>query len=1389
MPHSRRSLPRTLAVGVLAFLQATASLAAEEGDRPPRRRDLPRARAEWNAMLRRDAEGAVSAARRLRALRQACEVPADPLLARPDAGSFSRSDAGPTARALADGLAWRPLGPWGASSGTTWGKVAGRITALAVHPSNAEVVFVGAATGGIWKSTDGGRSFRPVSDTAPSLATSAIVFSPVRPDVLYAATGEADSAYLEGNPASSLGTYLGAGLLRSVDAGETWSRVDVDLPENAVVARVLVNPRDPQRILVAVYIYHDVAAGRSRPGGTYLSTDGGVRFTRTFAHAASDLVQDPSSPDGVFAAFGIDGGCASCVSPGGVWRSADFGLTWSPSLTHDSPGAPIPAQPGQVKVTISATAPPVLYASVLDADDAHAAGGVFRSGDGGGTWEKRTVHPEMCPKDGFNQCGYDHTLLVHPAKPDLLYLGTVSLYVSTDGAATWSPLVEVYAAGASIHPDQHALVVPASAPGTLWVGNDGGLYRTTDGGATFEDFNDALGLIQFNGVAFHPSMPQFLMGGTQDNGNLRTLDGLSWSDRTGSDGGFVLVRQDAPAQILAANYYAYLNYSTTTGAAFRDATPIPFLMTEDGDPAEPMAFYPPAAAAPATPGTVFLGTQRLWANATFGADRSGWAPRSTENAVEAGVITALDVLGDGNGPVWVGGSRGDVLFSTDGGETWARRTEGLPAAVVTDVRAVSGDGRSAYVALGGYLGPPSRHVFVTTDAGVTWTNVSGEIPDVPVTALVPAPGDPRELFAATDVGVFRSTNGGASWSSFSAGLPNTTVSSLAFRPGTRDLVAATYGRGMWTIAVPPVGGNGAPFAAFAVRPALPAPGQSVAFSDLSSGEPSSWLWSFGDGGTSTEKSPRHVFASAGTYSVTLTVTNAMGQGSTTKNVAVTAGAANPVTLQVPVVLDVFGVAPTHYTSDLIAVNRGFAATRLTLRYLPAPGTPGAAGPRVGESLEAGQALRVGDVVAWLRENGYALPASGPSMVGTLRLTFEDVEDASLVWAGSRTSTPNPNTVVGGSFGLFLPAIATTEAPTTEAVVVGLREDSASRSNLAVADVPPSDSDPGSPARLSVQLFDGDTGLAAGTPVDVVLAPGEWRQLDRVLSSTGSTQGWARIRRTGGTNRFLAYGVRNDGSGSGPGTSDGSSLPAGATDGLVPIVLSVPAGATTFTSQLVLANPSSAAVTATVAYTPSTLLGGGVSGGGTVTLGPGRQIEVPDVMTWLAGAFGVAVPAAPAGAGGTLLVRGAVALARTSNPNPDSVVGGSFGLSYPALGAAARARTECWVLGLAQDGATRSNLAIADARAGDPREVGYVVEVFADASPETTPALTKRVVLSGGGWTQLSGILLEAGLPRGHARVRVESGSSDFAAYGILNDGSTPGSRTSDGSYIPMTALR
>src|SRR5262249_21167050 len=162
------------------------------------------------------------------------------------------------------------------------------------------------------------------------------------------------------------------------------------------------------------------------------------------------------------------------------------------------------------------------------------------------------------------------------------------------------------------------------------------------------------------------------------------------------------------------------------------------------------------------------------------------------------------------------------------------------------------------------------------------------------------------------------------------------------------------------------------------------------------------------------------------------------------------GVLAPVELQVPVVLDVYGVPPTHYTSDLVAVNRG-ERTRLSIEYVPAPGSPRAGGPRLARALAKGRGLRRPAGIAHPRGRGYAIAASGAFSVGTLRLTFEDVSDRSLVFAGSRSSTPNPNTAIGGSFGLFASAVPVTSAPSSSASIFGLREDSAARSNLAFVD--------------------------------------------------------------------------------------------------------------------------------------------------------------------------------------------------------------------------------------------------------------------------------------------------------------------------------------------------
>jgi hypothetical protein len=531
---------------------------------------------------------------------------------------------------------------------------------------------------------------------------------------------------------------------------------------------------------------------------------------------------------------------------------------------------------------------------------------------------------------------------------------------------------------------------------------------------------------------------------------------------------------------------------------------------------------------------------------------------------------------------------------------------------------------------------------------------------------------------------------------------------------------------------------------------------------------------------------------AGTYRLDVTATS----GSVVRSVALfltigSAAAAPPsgATVQVPVVLDIYGAASSHYTSDFVAVNRSGADASLVLVYVPAPGTPGAGGPATVRTLPAGRQIYIPDVIAYLAASGWALPSDGSAKFGTFFATFVGVSDPSLVFAGSRTSTPNLSISVGGTFGTFAPAVPAGSATAADAWIYGLRENASFRSNLAVVHAPGTSSGATSgPVSIEIQLYDGDSGGLAGAPLTKTLQPGEFFQFNSILRYTpvlnllGIASGYARVRLTSGAGRFIATGVLVDGGSSGGGTSDGSNLVSNATGGLLPIVLDVP-GPPHFTSDLTLTNPTSAPVTVTLTYTASPAFSGEGSGTCSTTLGTRRQLVQPNALAYLRGC-GLAIPASGP-QGGTLLVRGAVAQARTSNPNLDTSRGGSYGLAYPAVDTSARARGEAWVYGLRQDADVRSNLAIADARAGDPSTVTYVVDVFDADTGSATPVQSLTIPLTGGQWTQVSGILSGAGLSHGYMRIRPASGTSDFVAYGVVNDGPSPGTRTSDGSYVPM----
>ncbi len=800
-------LPRCL----LFLLAPLLSVLPLSGAEDPPRRDQPDERAAWNAMLRRDRDGRVLSENRLKALRQACEMPVDPSMATAPTGTFVRSDTGPSVPAAAAfaGTAWQSVGPMPMQANTAYaprqyGNVGGRVDAIAIHPTNPSIVLLGSATGGIWKSTDSGQTWRPVSDYAPALAISHVAFSPANPSIVYAATGEADTAANDSSLSSSLGTYLGGGLLKSMDAGETWFRVDANLPADAVISRVVPHPTDTQKVAVGLFRVPNFATGGFSIGGVYRSTNGGVTFTATpLSHRVVDLVGDPNTPDRLFVSTG---GCNGC-STYGVLVSPDFGATWQATSLSFSTAL------GYVKLGISRTNPAVVYASILATDKTHSGSpnaGIYVSQNGGTTWQKKGVDPCMCPASGSsceggngnNQCNYDHFISPDPFNPGTVYFGSVSLYKSTNAGASWVRQVDVYATTGlvTVHPDQHTGIFSAS--GALLIGNDGGVYRSFDSANTFENLNATLNVSQFNGIGLHPTNPEFAIGGTQDNGNQRYVGAAAWSDRTTGDGGFSLIQTDDPSRVFCGYVKQGMRYSEDEGDTFvhyqtcdSSSYELPIDCTDK------VAFYPPASAMPSAPGTLLFGTNRIWYNETFGKDPSKWYPlTSSAITTQSGdYLTAVEAASDLNGTIWAGSQQGYVYVSPAGDPAFHFVGAALPDAPVTKIISATADGQTAYVAFAGYLGLPSEHVFRTTNGGTTWTNISSNLPDVPVLAMAIDPNDPTDLFIGTDVGVFRSTNAGASWSSFNAGLPNVPVYDLKFHAGTNDLWAATYGRGVFRI--------------------------------------------------------------------------------------------------------------------------------------------------------------------------------------------------------------------------------------------------------------------------------------------------------------------------------------------------------------------------------------------------------------------------------------------------------------------------------------------------------------------------------------------------------------------------------------------------------------
>jgi len=671
-------------------------------------------------------------------------------------------------------------GGWEATGPTN---VGGRVTAIAIDPSDQDIVYAGCAEGGILRTADGGQSWQPIFDDQASLAMGAVAIDPSDPQVIYAGTGEV-------NPGGGSVVYGGLGLFRSPDGGDSWE--SIGLENSGSIGRIRVDPTDPQRIFVAAS-GHIWESGPDR--GVYRTTDGGETWERVLfvdeATGCVDLIQRPDQPDVLLAAMWermrqpevYDYGGPGCA----VWRTDDGGDNWS--LVQG--GLPSPSgDGGRIGLSLCATQPEVMHA--IYADRIGYFDGLYRSTDGGTTWS-RTADGAL--NNVYSSYGWWFgNVRTHPIDANMIYVLGLEFYRSTNGGASYQNV------GTEMHVDHHGLGFGPGLNPVLFEGNDGGIYRSTSAGNIWTFLPDQP-ITQVYRLALADPLPGAIFIGTQDNGTYRTLAGGldDWQHIFGGDGFQPLVHPIYGNRVWAQYQYGRLSYSSNGGGSWQTAT-------SGVSSTDRVAWNMPLIQDPTDPDRRYLATHRVYrstGNLTweiFSPDLTD-GPHLDNPGQVRGSLTTLAVSPLDGGVVWAGSDDGLVHVRT-GLTGWIDVSAGLPERWITSVRCDPFARETAYVTVSGFRwAEPLPHVYRTVDLGANWEPIVGNLPEAPANEILPDPDVPGRYFVATDVGVYETTDGGTTWSAFGADLPRVVVTSLSFRRDTRTLVVGTYGRSTFAIAV------------------------------------------------------------------------------------------------------------------------------------------------------------------------------------------------------------------------------------------------------------------------------------------------------------------------------------------------------------------------------------------------------------------------------------------------------------------------------------------------------------------------------------------------------------------------------------------------------------
>ncbi len=728
--------------------------------------------------------------------------------------------------------AWHSIGPEPINVSEGDGKPysSGRVTALVVNPMNPNIVYMGAAEGGVWVTKDGGTNWTPLTDQQPSLAVGSIAVDASSCDAttcktIYVGTGEGNN---------NADAYYGAGILKSTDGGATWKQYCGSTPPTpayigpfcgptgkskytggAYIGSLALSPTPGGPILAAVEI---VSKPPNSKSGIYRSTTGpqcpelGQCWELVLPGAAgSGVVFHPTNGAIAYAALGDTDGNAL----NGVWVSSAAGAKggWTRLGGTGRNTFPPGTNIGRVAMALSTPYPNEIYAGVQNLKESPPES-LYSTRDAGANWKRESV-PDYCQ----TQCDYDNVIVASPSFSRDIYVGgkgtgggagggtTGSLY---HGVALFGPFVwKDISAGANKvdpHVDEHALAF--SGGGKLYVGNDGGVWSTKDDGLNYADLNFNLAISQFYpGLSIAQNNINRSLGGTQDNGTVRFFGAANWDYVECGDGAWTAISFSDPNRVFTG--CAVTNNSKPAPVYTSLNGGIKWFLANSGiEATDRVAFIPPLVMDPSNASTLYLGTYKIFRTIAGGF---GWSPVSGDLGAGKGKVSTIAVSPSDNRVVYAGTYNALVWRTGDvNAGVWIRIDSNhppLPNRAVTQIAVDPTDPNRVLVTFSGFsVNGAVGHIFLTTDGGMNWTDITREgtalgLPNIPVNDIVIDPAHRNTFFAATDVGVFYTTDAGTRWQPLMHGLPRVAVLGLKLHSASRTLRAATHGRSAWDISI------------------------------------------------------------------------------------------------------------------------------------------------------------------------------------------------------------------------------------------------------------------------------------------------------------------------------------------------------------------------------------------------------------------------------------------------------------------------------------------------------------------------------------------------------------------------------------------------------------